>query len=226
MEHEIEIVVIEDEEDILELVEYHLLREGYHVTGFLSTENVIRFLEEETPQLMVVDRNLPGVEGSDFVEKIREAGHDIPVIFLSAKNSEDDLERGFSVGGDDYISKPFNPKELVLRIQAVLKRSGVRINDKIRHRDMLLDLKKRELYMNNRRIDLTNLEFKLLYTFAKTPNQAVARDFLRDQVWGEDSETFHEKTINVAINRLRRKIDPDGTKEYFLPVWGIGYKLV
>lgn len=221
----IEIVVIEDEEDILELLEYHLSKEGYDVTGFLSTENVEKFLEEESPALMIVDRNLPGLEGSEFVAKIREMGYDMPVIFLTAKDKNKDLEEGFNSGGDDYITKPFNTKELLLRIAALLKRSGVRSGDKVKYRDLLLDMNKRELFIDNKSVELTNLEFRLLYTFVKNPHQPLDRDFLRDEVWGDDSSKFHDKTINVAMNRLKKKIDPDGTKEYFAPVWGVGYKL-
>ena len=111
----IEIVIIEDEEDILELLEYHLSKEGYSVTGFLSAENVEQFLEEENPALMIVDRNLPGVEGSEFVAQMREIGYNIPVIFLTARDKEIDLEEGFNSGGDDYMTKPFSSKELLLR---------------------------------------------------------------------------------------------------------------
>ena len=115
-EKSIEIIIIEDEEDILELIEYHLQKEGYHVTGFLSTENVEQFLEEENPALMIVDRNLPSVEGSDFVIQMREIGYDIPIIFLTARDRDNDIEEGFLAGGDDYMTKPFNAKELLLRI--------------------------------------------------------------------------------------------------------------
>lgn len=222
----IEIVVIEDEEDILELLEYHLSKEGYDVTGFLSTENVEKFLEEESPALMIVDRNLPGLEGSEFVAKMRETGYDMPVIFLTAKDKNKDLEEGFNSGGDDYITKPFNTKELLLRVAALLKRSGVRSGDKVKYRDLLLDINKRELFVDNKSVELTNLEFRLLHTFVKNPHQPLDRDFLRDEVWGDDSRNFHDKTINVAMNRLKKKIDPSGTKEYFAPVWGIGYKLL
>ena len=222
----IEIVVIEDEEDILELLEYHLGKEGYTVTGFLSTENVEKFLEEENPALLIVDRNLPGLEGSEFVAHMRETGYDMPVIFLTAKDKEKELEEGFHSGGDDYITKPFNTKELLLRVSALLKRSGVRSADKVKYRDLVLDMNKRELFIDNQSVDLTNLEFRLLHTFVKNPNQPLDRDFLRDEVWGDDSSKFHDKTINVAMNRLKKKIDPSGTKEYFAPVWGIGYKLI
>jgi DNA-binding response OmpR family regulator len=221
----IEIVVIEDEEDILELLEYHLSKEGYAVTGFLSTENVEQFLEEENPALMIVDRNLPGVEGSEFVSQMREVGYDIPVIFLTARDKEIDLEEGFNSGGDDYMTKPFSHKELLLRIEALLRRSGTKSGNNIKYRDLTLDIQKRELSVEKERIDLTNLEFRLLHTFVKNAHQALDRDFLRDEVWGDDSVNFHDKTINVAMNRLKKKIDPQASKEYFTPVWGVGYKL-
>jgi DNA-binding response OmpR family regulator len=223
---DIEIIVIEDEPDILELLEYHLEKEGYTVTGFLSTENVEQFLEEENPSLMIIDRNLPGVEGSEFVSKIRELGYDIPVLFLTARDKESDLEEGFHSGGDDYMTKPFSSKELLLRIAALLKRSGATSSDKVKYRDLILDLQKRELFIEGKRIELTNLEFKLLHTFVKNPHQPLERDFLRDEVWDDDSANFHDKTINVAMNRLKKKIDPEGVKEYFAPVWGVGYKLL
>ena len=222
----IEIVVIEDEEDILELLEYHLAKEGYDVTGFLSTQNVEVFLEEENPSLMIVDRNLPGLEGSEFVAQMRELGYEIPVIFLTAKDKEKDLEEGFLSGGDDYMTKPFNTKELLLRVEALLKRSGVRSSDKIKYRDLVLDMQQRELFVDGERVELTNLEFKLLHTFIKNPHQPLDRDFLRDEVWGDVSVDFHDKTVNVAMNRLKKKIDPDSVKEYFAPVWGVGYKLL
>ncbi|MDQ7047331.1 MAG: response regulator transcription factor [Sulfurovum sp.] len=223
---DIEIIVIEDEPDILELLEYHLEKKGYSVTGFLSTENVEQFLEEENPALMIVDRNLPGVEGSHFVSQMREVGYDIPVMFLTARDKESDLEEGFLSGGDDYMTKPFSSKEMLLRVEALLRRSGAISSDKVKYRDLVLDLKKREIQVDNQNVELTNLEFKLLYTFIKTPHQPLDRDFLRDEVWGDDSLNFHDKTINVAMNRLKKKIDPQREKEYFAPVWGVGYKLI
>lgn len=223
---ELEIVVIEDEPDILELLEYHLKKEGYMVTGFLSTDNVESFIEEENPALMIVDRNLPGVEGSEFVAYLREEGYDIPVIFLTARDKDSDLEEGFESGGDDYMTKPFKSKELLLRVAALLKRSGVRETDRIKYRDLVLDLHQHILSVDTQSVEITNLEFKLLHTFIKNPQQPLDRDFLRDEVWGDDSIDFHDKTINVAMNRLKKKIDPDGNKEYFAPVWGVGYKLL
>ncbi len=222
----IEIVIIEDEEDILELLEYHLLKQGYSVTGFLSAETVEQFLAEENPALMIVDRNLPGIEGSEFVAQMREIGYEIPVIFLTARDKDSDLEEGFLSGCDDYMTKPFNAKELLLRVEALLKRSGAKNTSYIRYRDMNLDLQRRELSIEDKRIELTNLEFKLLHTFVTRPQHPLDRDFLRDEVWGDDSVNFNDKTINVAMNRLKKKIDPFGKKEYIQPVWGIGYKLL
>jgi len=224
-QQDIEIVVIEDERDVLELMEYHLDREGYAVTGFLSTKNVERFIEEESPHLMIVDRNLPGMEGSVFVRHLRDEGYNIPVIFLTAKNKDKELEEGFVSGGDDYMTKPFSHKELLLRIKALLKRSGVSQEEKVKFRDIKLNLSKREAEIDGEVVNLTNLEFQLLWTFVKNPNNALEREYLRDEIWSGGGDNFHDKTINVAINRLKKKIDPDGVKNYFVPVWGVGYKL-
>jgi DNA-binding response OmpR family regulator len=226
MENEnIEIVIIEDEEDILELIEYHLTKEGYTVTGFLSTENVEQFLEEETPSLLLVDRNLPGMEGSQFVAYLREIGYDIPVIFLSAKDQESELEEGFEAGGDDYISKPFSPKELTLRVKALLKRSGaLQKQQRIKYKLLTMDLEKKDLTIGGKLVPLTNLEFNLLHTFMRNIDKALTRDFLRDEVWGSDGEGVNDNAVNVAINRLKNKIDPNNEQNYFHPVWGVGYK--
>jgi len=222
----LEILIIEDEEDILELIEYHLQKAGFETIGFLSCKNIEEFLEEEFPSLMIVDRNLPDCEGSELVHKLRMYGYTIPVIFLTAKDKESDLEEGFNRGGDDYITKPFKPKELILRVEALLRRSGVKSNEKIKHRDLILNIQNRQLTIEGEVIELTNLEFKLLHIFIKQPKTILGRDLLRDEVWKDNNIDFHEKTINVTINRLKKKIDPKGEKKYFVPIWGVGYKLV
>jgi DNA-binding response OmpR family regulator len=225
MQNSIEIVVIEDEEDILELIEYHLTKEGYSVMGFLSTQNVEQFLEEESPSLMLVDRNLPGMEGSEFVSYLRKIGYDIPVIFLTAKAKESELEEGFEAGGDDYMTKPFSPKELTLRVKALLKRSGaLQKQQRLKHKHLTIDLVQKDLYVAGSPVALTPLEFKLLYTFMKYIDEALTRDFLRDEVWGLEGEGVNDNAVNVAINRLKNKIDPQNKQNYFHPVWGIGYK--
>jgi DNA-binding response OmpR family regulator len=221
----IEIVVIEDEEDILELIEYHLEKEGYSVTGFLSTDKVEQFLEEETPSLMLVDRNLPGMEGSEFITYLRDVGYEIPVIFLTGKDKESDLEEGFERGGDDYMCKPFSPKELTLRVKALLKRTGaLQKQDRIKYKLLTMDLAKKDLIIDGEIIALTNLEFKLLHTFLKHIDKPLTRDFLRDEVWRMEGDGVNDNAINVAINRLKNKSDPQNTQNYFHPVWGVGYK--
>ena len=221
----IEIVVIEDEEDILELIEYHLSKEGYSVTGFLSTDRVEQFLDEESVALMIVDRNLSGVEGSQFVSSLRAKGENIPVIFLTAKDKASDIEEGFMRGGDDYITKPFSHKELLLRVKAILRRSGVSSNSRVKYRDILLDVVANEVYIDGRCVELTLLEFNLLHTFIKNQDKTLDRAFLIDEVWRGESDNINEKSVNVAIRRLKKKIDPEERKNYIVSVWGVGYKL-
>ena len=219
------IVIIEDEEDLLELLEYKLSKEGYEVEGFLSTKNVESFLEEEDVDLMIVDRNLPGLEGSEFVKSLRNKGVETPVIFLTAKNADIDIETGFLRGADDYITKPFNMNELVLRVKAVLKRVKPEIFENILYfRDIKLDLNKREVFIEEEKIDLTKLEFDLLYTFIKNKNIVLSREFLLENVWNKD-EIHQDKTVNVAIKRLKEKIDPKKKKNYIEAIRGVGYKI-
>jgi len=222
---EIEIVVIEDEEDILELIEYHLSKEGYAVSGFISTENVEQFLEEETPSLMIVDRNLPGVEGSEFVSYLREKGYDTPVIFLTAKTKESELEEGFEAGADDYMTKPFSHKELILRVKALLKRSGVLAKKThMKYKSLTIDTQKKDLFVEGKNIPLTKLEFRLLYVFMLHVDEPLTRDFLREEVWGSEKEEVNDNAVNVAITRLKSKIDSENREKYFHPVWGTGYR--
>ena len=221
----IEIVIIEDEEDILELIEYHLLKAGYAVTGFLSTENVKQFIEEESPALIIIDRNLPDVEGSEFVAQLREEGENIPVIFLTAKKRPKEIEEGFNRGADDYITKPFNNTELLLRVKAILRRSGVQASNRVKYRDIFINVEKQEVHIEKQLIELTPLEFNLLYTLIKHQNQTLERLFLLDKVWRNEGENINKKTVNVAIRRLKKKIDPNETKDYIASVWGVGYRL-
>ena len=219
------IVVVEDEEDLLELIEYKLSKEGFEVIGFLNTKTVTQILEEEEIDLLIMDRNLPGVEGSEFVASLREEGVLTPVIYLSAKNRDSDIEEGFLRGGDDYISKPFNMNELILRVKAVLKRTTKKDPDaKVSHRDLLLDKQTRTLLVDGKAVDVTKLEFDLLYEFIVNKNNVLDRDYLLQNVWN-DTQNYQYRTVNVAINRLKEKIDPDKTKDYIQTVRGVGYKL-
>ena len=219
------IVIVEDESDLLELLEYTLQKEGFETIGFLNTKTVPQILDEEEIDLLIMDRNLPGVEGSEFVSNLRDEGLDIPVIFLSAKDSDEDIQSGFLRGGDDYITKPFNMKELVLRIRSILKRTSKKHHEgKLLFRDLLLDKNSRTLSVDGKPVEVTKLEFDLLSEFIINKNSVLERDYLLENVWG-DSENYQYKTVNVAINRLKEKIDPDKSKDYIQTVRGVGYKI-
>ena len=216
------IVIIEDEEDLLELLEYNLNKAGFETIGFLSTKNVEKLVSEENIDLMIVDRNLPYIEGSEFVKQLREDGINIPTIFATAKNSDEDIEVGFERGGDDYLTKPYNMKELILRIKAILKRTNPTSLDKVEFKDIVLDIKSRKVYVAKAEIELTKLEFDLLKTLIENKNSVLNREYLLTHVW-KDETYFQDKTVNVAVNRLKKKIDPTGDKEYIKSVWGVGY---
>lgn len=219
------IVVVEDEEDILELIEYNLSKEGFDTIGLLSTKTLRQVLEEEKVDLMIMDRNLPGAEGSEYVAALRDEGINVPVIYLSAKDSDRDIEEGFLRGGDDYMTKPFNMKELLLRIKAMLRRTGGKSAEGVvTYRDIRLDLASRKVTVGGAPVVLTKLEFDLLYTLIKNSHIVLDRDYLLEHVWGGD-EVYQDRTVNVAINRLKEKIDPDKSKVYIKTVRGVGYTL-
>lgn len=123
------------------------------------------------------------------------------------------------------MCKPFSPKELTLRVKALLKRSGaLQKQNRLKHKNLVIDLTQKDLFVADTPIALTNLEFKLLHTFMKHIDKALTRDFLRDEVWGVEGESVNDNAVNVAINRLKNKIDPTNEQNYFQPVWGVGYK--
>lgn len=222
-EMSIKIVIVEDEEDILELIEYSLMKENFETIGFLNTKNVIQLLDEEEIDLLIMDRNLPGVEGSEFVKELREDGFNTPVIYLTAKDKDSEIEEGFLRGGDDYMTKPFNMKELILRVKSILKRTGTKLSDgHISYRDLVLDKNSRTLTIASKQIDVTKLEFNLLYEFVINKGTILDRDYLLEHVW-RDTESFQYRTVNVAINRIKEKIDPDKTKDYIQTIRGVGY---
>ena len=195
------------------------------MTGFLDTERVEQFLQEETPSLLIVDRNLPHVEGGKFVAWLREIGYNIPVIFLTAKDKDSDIEDGFEYGCDDYITKPFNFKELLLRIRAILKRSGaIDSCDLIRHKGITLDKKGSFVTFRDERITLSPLEVELLAFFLEHPNKVIQREELHERFWKEKYEFPNYNAMNVTISRLKKKLDPDKSHGFIKTVWGNGYK--
>ena len=219
------IIIVEDEEDLLDLLEYNLSKEGFDVVGFLNTKRVETLLKEEDIDLIIMDRNLPGVEGSEYIQALRDNGIQTPVIYLSAKDSDSEIEEGFLRGGDDYMTKPFNMKELILRIKSILKRTTKNSAEgTIRHKDLLLDMDARTLLVDEIPVEITKLEFDLLYEFILNKNSILDRDYLLQNIW-KDSQNNQYKTVNVAIARLKDKIDPDKCKNYIQTIRGIGYKL-
>ena len=217
------IVVIEDDIELLELEKFHLEKEGFKVLDFISTKNVESILNQDI-DLMIVDRKLPGIEGSDFIRHIRDKGIQIPVIFVSAKDRDSEIEEGYLSGGDDYLRKPFNINELIFRVKAILKRTNALQHERLTHRDIIMDLNSRKTYIQESEVILTKLEFNLLSFFIKNKNRILERDYLLRYVWN-DSELKQKRTVNVTINRLKKKIDPENNKEYINPIHGIGYKL-
>lgn len=219
------ILIVEDEEDILELMEFNLGREGFETMGFLNTKRVAEVLSEEKVDLILMDRNLPGTEGSEYIASLRRQGINTPVIFISAKAKDEEIEQGFERGGDDYLTKPFSMKELVLRVKAILRRTQKSSNEgDIIYRDIILNLASRTLIIENSPIELTKLEFDLLYALMGNQNIVLDREYLLEHVWGGD-EVYQDRTVNVAINRLKEKIDPDKSKDYIKTVRGVGYTL-
>ncbi|MFP4333705.1 MAG: response regulator transcription factor [Campylobacterales bacterium] len=216
--------IIEDEEDLLELLEYNLQKEGFEILGFLTTKKVEQFIKEENVDLLIVDRNLPGVEGSEFVREIRAKGFQVPVLYLSAKSTNKEKLDGFDSGADDYLTKPFVMEELVYRVKAILKRTKQDEVDILQFRDIIIKQKSKEVIIDDRKIDLTKLEFNLLTEFIKNKNIVLTREYLLENVWGGDS-IYQDRTVNVAIKRLKEKIDGSREKNYIKSIRGEGYTL-
>ena len=216
------ILIIEDNEDLLELEEFYLVKEGYRVIALTSTKEAESILKQGI-DLMLVDRTLPRVEGSEFVSYLRNKGVTTPVMFVSAKDTDKEIEEGFLRGGDDYLRKPFNMKELLYRVKAILRRTNAIEYERLTARDIVMDFNTRKTFIESNEVELTKLEFELLSLFIKNKNRALEREYLLQNVWN-DNDATQKRTVNVTINRLKKKIDPKEDKEYIVPVRGIGYK--
>ncbi len=218
------ILIVEDEEDILDLVDYTLNSIGYDTISCLDTSNVLNILDEEDISLIIMDRNLPKIEGSIFIQDIRDKGYNHPVIYLSAKDKSEDILEGFERGADDYITKPFNLDVLKARVNALIKRTS-KVKDIIKVKDIVYTVNNKQFTINDKIINLTHLEHDLLLEFMKNPDILLTRDMLLDNVWGDGYEK-QTKTVNVAMKRLKEKIDSTQEKEYFKTVRGEGYILL
>ncbi|WP_297484035.1 response regulator transcription factor [Sulfurimonas sp.] len=220
-----QILIVDDESDILELLEYHFSNAGFDVIGFLNTKHIRDVLAEENIDLIIMDRNLPDIEGSYYIEMLRSRNIEIPVILLSSKNSTEDIKEGLIKGADDYVCKPFDMEELILRCKAILKRSQQGFVENIKYKDIELDLNMHHVHIGKKIVSLTNLETQLLYVLIANRGKVLDREFLLKQVWKEE-HSIHLKTVNATIKRLKEKIDPTKEKEYIKTIYGVGYLIL
>ncbi|MFO7675778.1 MAG: response regulator transcription factor [bacterium] len=219
------IAVVDDEPDILELVSLHLKRAGFRVEGFGDAGGFYRYISTRVPDLLVLDLALPDADGVDVCRYLRGESRlaHVPVIMLTARAEETDRVLGLETGADDYITKPFSPRELVSRVRAVLRRSGVPRGPErlIRTGPLELDTEKFTARAGDKAFDLTATEFRLLELLCRSPERVFSRDQLIEGVWGYDKPVI-DRTIDTHMRNLREKLGPAG--EHIRTVRGIGYK--
>lgn len=230
------ILVVDDEATIREVVRKYLELDGFRVIEAETGPHALQQLREHQPDLVVLDIMLPGLDGFAITRTIRNnddfsplsINGDIPIVMLTARKDEADRIAGFELGADDYVVKPFSPRELVVRIKAVLRRSGGSTpgsgEKPIVFTNMTIDPRSRSVLLNDEPVVLTAKEFDLLWYLARYPRQVFTRLQLLDQVWGYE---FYgdESTVTVHVRRLREKIEPDPSHPtYIQTVWGVGYK--
>ncbi|MDR3350142.1 MAG: response regulator transcription factor [Prevotellaceae bacterium] len=200
------ILLVDDDKDICEILAFNLSNEGYHVDYTYSAEDA---LKKFTPaySLILLDVMMGGMSGYKMAERLRQDGSSVPIIFLTAKDTENDMITGFSVGGDDYISKPFSIKEVVARVKAVLKRaSGIKTNSRrLLFGEVAIDLDTKEVIAGRTAISFTKTEFEILALLATNPSKIFRREDIIDRIW-KDAIYTSERTIDVHITRLRKKL--------------------
>ncbi len=223
------ILVVDDEANITDVSKRYLEREGYQVLIASDGEEAIQKWESESPDLIVLDLMLPKKDGWQVCEEIRHMD-DVPIIMLTARGEEMDRIMGLTIGADDYMIKPFSPRELVLRVKAIFRRMNLGKSNSEKSSKALLfdsleiDFDRRMVRIQNNPIELTVKEFDLLWILASHPNQVFSRNQLLNQVW--DLDYYGDTTtVTVHIRRLREKIEEYSSKpKYIKTVWGIGYK--
>ncbi|MBR0638886.1 MULTISPECIES: response regulator transcription factor [Bacillus] len=224
------VLMIDDEKEILELINTVLTREGIDrvITASTARDGLAKFHQEQ-PDLVILDIMLPDGEGYDICRQIRETSH-VPIIFLSAKGEESDKIVGLAIGGDDYITKPFSPKEVAYRVKAQLRRisylQSTQADPVIKKGPFELNEQQAELTKNGAIIELTPKELLLMTYFLQHPNRVISKETLYQTVWGEDF-FGSDNTVMVHIRRLREKIeDSPSTPKFLVTVKGLGYKFV
>lgn len=222
------IVIIEDEKDILDLVRYNFRKEGYQVESFTHGRNGLEYVRQNSPDLLLLDIMLPDLDGMEICKRLRadERLKEMPIIFLTAKGEEVDRVVGLEIGADDYVVKPFSPRELLARVKAVLRRRGQVLGkaEVIEAPGLRLDSRSREVTVRGESITLSTLEFKLLHFLASQPRRVFSREQLLDNVWGRD-RFVTPRTVDVHVRRLREKIENrDAAPRYIQTVRGSGYR--
>jgi phosphate regulon transcriptional regulator PhoB len=222
------IVLIEDEKDIVELVRYNFRKEGFAVESFARGKDGLEGLRQRPADLVLLDILLPDLDGLEICKRLRsdERLKNVPVIFLTAKGEEVDRILGLELGADDYVVKPFSPRELVARVKAILRRQ-VRPTEKLEvvgTRDLRLDSRTQEVNVRGKPVELSTLEFRLLYFLVSNPRRIFSRERLLDEVWGRD-RFVTPRTVDVHIRRLRKRIEAQADRpEYLQTVRGAGYR--
>ena len=220
------VLVVEDERMVAEVVERYLRRDGYEVTVVHDGGEALQQFNDTAPDLVVLDLMLPGLDGMEICRRIRARG-DTPIIMLTARSDELDKLLGLGLGADDYVTKPFSPRELAARVRTVLRRAGQSSNtdsDILRFTDLRIDRRGRTVEGGEGQIGLTAREFDLLYYLASHASQVFSREQLMDAVW---DYTFagDAETVTVHMRRLRSKVEADPSRPRHLKtVWGVGYK--
>jgi two-component system, OmpR family, alkaline phosphatase synthesis response regulator PhoP len=220
------ILVVDDEEDILELVRYTLVKDGFQVQGVTSGELALAKAKEERPDLIVLDLMLPGVDGLDVCRRLR-SGPDtatVPIVMLTAKTEDADVVTGLELGADDYVTKPFSPRVLLARIKAVLRRrlpDAQESQPVVRTEDLTINPSRHEVLAHGRQVVLTATEFRILYFLARRPGWVFTRDQIISAVKGDDYPVT-ERSVDVQIVGLRKKLGEAG--ENVETVRGVGYR--
>lgn len=212
------IVLIEDEKDLNELICLYLRQEGMSVQSFLDMPNLEEILQEGRVDALIVDRNLPSGDSITSIQRLRKLGYEESVIFLTAKARQEEVYEGFERGCDDYICKPFEMRELLLRLKALARR---KLKDRLQYGDCVLLLEERGCLYMGKRVVLGALEFELLRCFFENRQEVLSRQFLSENVWKND--TSSDKTINIAITRLKQKLP--FLKDVIESIRGVGYRL-
>jgi two-component system alkaline phosphatase synthesis response regulator PhoP len=219
------ILVVDDELKITRLLRDYLQQAGFRVVTSSDGPGALASARTERPDLIVLDLGLPGLDGLDVTRTLRKSS-DVPIIMLTARAEEADRIVGLELGADDYLVKPFSPKELVARVRAVLRRvdASVEAPDLVRAGDLEIDTTKRTVSLSGRAIDLTATEFELLLHFAQSPGRVFTRSQLLDALHGVAFESY-ERAIDAHIKNLRRKLESDpANPTHLLTVYGVGYK--